>query len=212
MAESKFQEWEVHVQSRDNAPNRFLGTRFDGDGRFLTEAGNTVVRHVVPGSDAEEALVELREGVIDTRRQAHYWPDDLPLDAPIDEATRFLGDRLKGFSEPGDFNMRVVQVTPFGLQLGGVTEADERLARAWRDSLTAPFGYRSPQHDQYKFHTTVAYIKDWLPDEALPVYREAMADLTADFAAAVPLVGLGPPAFCTFKDMNAFPAVRLLAE
>lgn len=223
------------MQPRNEEPNRFLGTRFDREGKFLPERGNTVVRHVIPGSDSEAALVELRaalmalpygghfaytvpesyhmtvfEGVIDTRRQPRFWPDNLPFDVGIDHATHFLDERLATFSGPGTFEMRPVQVIPVGLVLSGVDDGDEHTARAWRDALVAPFGYRSPQHDGYVLHATLAYIKDRLPEEAIALYREAMTELTVDFIDAVPTLELGPSAFCSFEDMNAFPVMRLL--
>ena len=54
----------------------------------------------------------------------------------------------------------------------------------------------------------MAYQKRWPPAEALGHYERALAQLTADFAARVPVMDLDPPAFCRFADMNAFPAVR----
>ena len=87
-------------------PNPRLGSRFNAEGQFLPEHGNTVVAQVTAGSATEAALIDLRsalmalphadhfaftpiqsyhmtvfEGVIETRRARGYWPDDLPLDA-----------------------------------------------------------------------------------------------------------------------------------
>jgi hypothetical protein len=117
---------------------------------------------------------------------------------------------LDGFIAPPTFVMKPVEVSPFGLRLVGATAADEANARAWRDGLSQAFGFRSPEHDDYRFHTTQAYIHTWLPEAALPSYRVAMADLTAEFIARVPVMELAPPAFCTFADMNAFPKIRRL--
>ena len=87
---------------------------------------------------------------------------------------------------------------------------DDMVKRAWRDSLTKPFTYRSPGHDAYTFHVTLAYIIDWIPDDLVPGYRQALAELTEEFRRRVPVVELGPPAFCTFADMNGFPPVMNL--
>ncbi|QKV18911.1 DUF1868 domain-containing protein [Oricola thermophila] len=227
---------EILAASANPRPNRFLGTRFDEGGTFLPEAGNTVVRHVVPGSATQAALADLRErlrglpwghrfaftapeslhmtvfeGAIETRRLPGYWPGTLPLDAPMDAVTDHLAARLEDFAGPGRFDMTIAEVTPFGLALTGATDADEATARAWRDALAGPFGYRSPNHDAYSFHVTLAYIIDWLPDELVPLYRRALAELTEEFRARIPVVELGPPAFCTFADMNGFPPVLTLS-
>ena len=221
--------------SRHSAPNRYLGNRFDEHGAFLPDPGNTIVRHVVPGSATERALVKLRrrlralpwghrfaftdveslhmtlfEGVLEKRRLPNHWPEPLSLDTPLDEVTGFLADRLGDFEGPGSFNMRIAEVTPLGLTLTGATDADEACARRWRNALTEVMGYRAPNHDAYTFHVTLAYVIDWLPDDMLAEYRTALAELTREFAERVPVVELGPPCFCTFADMNSFPPLLTL--
>jgi hypothetical protein len=212
-----------------------LGTRYDAGGRFLPEHGNTVVAQVVPGSETEAALVDLRaamqalpfaplfaftampsyhmtvfEGIIETRRQTSHWPVGLDPHQPVAEATVAMAARLAGFTAPPAFAMRVVEVTPFGLHLTGANEQDEVHVRAWRDGLAAALGLRVPGHDEYGFHTTMAYALEWPPVEAVAVYRAALQDLTAAFQARVPVMHLARPAFCTFADMNAFPPVLAL--
>jgi hypothetical protein len=150
------------------------------------------------------------EGVIDSRRLPDRWPADLPLDAGIDTATAAMTAMLGRLPALPDFAIRPVAVTPFGLSLAGATEADEAAARFWRDALAQAFGYRAPGHDAYAFHTTLAYVRRWLPREALPVYARAMDRLTEAFLARVPVLDLARPAFCRFADMNAFPPVALL--
>lgn len=212
-----------------------LGVRFDASGRFLPEAGNTVVAQVVPGSATEAALIALRadlmalphaghfaftevssyhmtvfEGVIETRRKANHWPAGVPLDRPVPEVTAAMVERLGGWRAPPAFAMRITEVTPFGLRLTGATETEEQHARAWRDRLSVTFGYRTPTHDSYGFHTTLAYCRAGLPREALPDLRARMAALTARLQAQVPVMHLARPAFCTFADMNAFSPVHPL--
>lgn len=218
---------------RAGGRNIRLGRRFDASGRFLPEHGNTVVAQVTAGSETEAALIDLRqslmdlpyganfaftdvasyhmtvfEGVIETRRDYGYWPADLALDLPIDEMTEAMAAKLEAFVPPPAFRMKLLEVTPHGLSLTGATPEDEARVRDWREALAAAFGYRSPEHDAYGFHTTLAYQIEWPPVEALPLYVEALAQLTADFAARVPVLDLDPPAFCRFADMNGFPPVR----
>lgn len=228
-------DWQDHVAPPEGTPNRRLGVRYDRTGRFLPEAGNTVVAQVVPGSATEAALVWLRgelmalpfadhfaftdvpsyhmtvfEGVIESRREAGFWPPALPLDASIDAATEAMATMLEGLPGLPDFRIRPLVVTPFGLQLAGATEADTGAVRFWRETLSQAFGYRAPGHDGYRLHTTLAYAHTWLPRSALPAYAAAMERLSADFLARVPQMEFARPAFCRFADMNAFPPVRPL--
>jgi hypothetical protein len=227
--------WQAAVCPPGGTVTRHLGTRFDATGRFLPEHGNTVVAQVIPGSTTESALVWLRgalqalpwgqhfaytaipsyhmtvfEGVIESRRLAGHWPPSVPLDASIDAATEAMTAMLDALPALPDFAIRPVEVTPFGLRLTGATAADEAAARHWREALAGVFGYRTPTHDSYGFHTTLAYVKAPLPQALLPACEAAMADLTRDFLARVPVLDLARPAFCRFADMNAFPPVRAL--
>lgn len=228
-------DWQTRVAPQEGTANPYLGRRFDHFGTFLPEAGNTIVAQVVPGSATEAALVWLRgelmalpyadhfaftaipsyhmtvfEGVIETRREAGYWPTVVTLDASIDDATAAMTGMLQGLAPLPDFAIRPVAVTPFGLALSGATDADEATARAWRDRLSQALGFRTPHHDSYGFHTTLAYVRSWLPADAVPAYQSAMQLLTAEFLDRVPVMDLARPAFCRFADMNAFPPVLQL--
>ena len=224
------QAWQDHVSRPLGTVNPRLGVRFDRDGRFLPEAGNTVVAQILPGSATESALIWLRaelqalpfghhfaftevasyhmtvfEGVIETRRARGFWPPSIPLDASIDAATEAMTRMVADLPPLPDFAMRPVAVTPFGVTLAGATGADEAAVRVWRNCLAEAFGYRTPRHERYAFHTTLAYVHSWLPAEALPGYVEAMAHLSSAFVGRVPVMDLARPAFCRFADMNAFP-------
>lgn len=225
-------DWQSDVAPPEGTPNRHLGVRFDRTGRFLPEEGNTIVAQVIPGSATEEMLIWVREelmalpyarhfaftdipsyhmtvfeGVIETRRAPGYWPATLPLDASIDDATDAMAALLRDVPLLPSFAIRPVEVTPFGLILAGATEADETAVRHWRDRLSDVLGYRTPQHDSYRFHTTLAYAHTWLPRDALPDYAAALARMTEKVVKKLPTLDLARPAFCRFRDMNAFPPV-----
>lgn len=217
------------------APPPHAGVRFDAAGRFLSTPGNTVVCHVVPGSATVRALLEVRDGlaalpwsdrlawtppesyhmtvfqgVIEGRRAPGYWPEAVALDSPIEAATRLYRERLEGFRNRNPFRMRSAGVTPLGLVVTGATPADEAAIRAMRDALAEPFGYRHPDHDDYVFHITLAYLKDWLPEDAGPTWLPALEALSAGFAARAPVIELEGPAFCVFDDMTAFRPLLML--
>jgi hypothetical protein len=228
-------DWTVAANPHPGATNPHLGRRFDAAGVFLPENGNTVVCQVIPGSATEAALTDLRlvlqalshadhfafteiasyhmtlfEGVIESRRAPPHWPADLAPDLDIDRVTDAMVARLDGFVAPPAFRITPLQVTPFGLRLAGATATDDAHARQWRDLLAVAFGIRAPNHDSYGFHTTLAYAKSGLPPAAIANYQPVMDRLTQDFKNRIDLMDLAPPAFCRFRDMNAFPPVRML--
>lgn len=215
-------------------PNHF-GTRYDASGQFLPEPGNTVVCHLEAGSATAAALADAREayrampeadhlaftplsslhmtlfqGIIEGRRRLPYWPEDLPLDTPIDEMTRIYAERLAGFAAGPAFNVRVTEALPTGLTVAPATAADDRALRDWRDGLAERFGYRHPDHESYVFHITFAYVVEWLDDAALPAWQLMLESVVADINARAPVLQLRPPAFCSFADMNHFEELLVL--
>ncbi|WP_298841688.1 DUF1868 domain-containing protein [uncultured Roseobacter sp.] len=216
-------------------PSR-LGLRYNASG-FLPEAGNTVVCHLDRSNPAHKAVLAARaaiqalpgaenllfthedslhmtifEGVIETRRSPDAWPDGMDVMAPVEEISLKLKDRLTGFTPPPAFQVSLTALRPGGLNLDGATQADRKAMRAWRDALTGPFGFRHSNHDTYRFHMTFAYILDWLPDDLVPAWEEALQTIQDDLIRAAPVIPLVPPAFCSFADMNAFPEILVLGN
>lgn len=141
-------------------PPRHLGSRFSAEGEFLPEPGNTVVCHLVEGSQTESAIVSTRQrfldmpeasqlaftpvsslhmtvfqGVIESRRALPYWPQTLPLDTPIDAVTDYYRDRLSTFPTLPAFNMRVTGLRPVGMVMKGATAEDDSIVALWRDTF-----------------------------------------------------------------------------
>jgi len=228
-------DWEDTLSRNPGWINPRLGIRFDESGRFLPEAGNTVIRPVIPGSQTQRALARFRkaledlphahllaltpqeswhmtvfEGVVETRRTVQHWPTGIDPEMSITETTARMAARLDGFAPPPLPRMGIVAATPFGVALQGVTPEDEANARLWRNRLSDALGLRTPQHDAYRFHTTLAYAKRALPAASLPIWRATMQDWTARLQQDIPWMDLAPPAFCQFSDMCAFPPVTPL--
>ncbi|MDL2404302.1 DUF1868 domain-containing protein [Rhizobium calliandrae] len=218
-----------YSKSRHPEPPPRLGRRYDLSGNFQYEPGNTIVRHLVEGSETQRAVVAAREkflampeasqftftpisslhmtlfqGIIEHRRTRPYWPADIALDAPIDEMTAIMGERLKTLSMREPFKVAVTHARPSGLLVDGATETDRRVMRAWRNALADLLGYRHPDHDVYPFHITFAYVIERLGDEALPRWQAMLDQVAADIRATAPIIEMRPPAFCSFDDMNHF--------
>lgn len=151
----------------------------------------------------------LFEGVIETGRKKNHWPDDIPLDAPIDDMTELMAARLEGFTMFDPFKVAIVEARPSGLLLEGATEADRKVVRAWRDAFADLLGYRQPNHENYKFHMTFAYPIERLEDEALPRWQAMLDEVTEYIRTRAPVLELNPPAFCVFQDMNHFHEVLI---
>jgi len=216
---------------------RHLGTRYDLQGTFLPEPGNTVVCHLVNGSASQRAVIEVRnrmlsmpdsgkltftpvsslhmtlfQGIIEYRRALPYWPLDVPLNTGIDEMTGLYLDRLRQFESLGSFQIKVIDVTPVGLTVSGATSEDDAVIKKWRDALAVPFGYRHPDHDAYVFHVTFAYPVDWLDDDRLPAWQKLLDECLLYLERTASIIEIHPPAFCSFKDMNHFEELLVLGN
>lgn len=223
-------------RSRNVAPPRHLGTRYDVSGTFLTEPGNTVVCHLVQGSETERALADaqaryrvmpgagklaftptksyhmtLFQGVIEGegRRSYPYWPADVASDLPMPEMTRLMEARLDRLPSLSSFKVEVTAAVPTGLLVNGVTAADRHTMAAWRNAFAEILGYRHADHDSYQFHITMAYVIDWIDDAALPGWKAMLDEVEADILRRAPVLELRAPAFCTFDNMNWFEELRV---
>jgi hypothetical protein len=219
-----------------------VGVKFEADGSARRFPGNTIIRHVDPGSALMAALTmaheEFRrvddgrrlallppssyhmtifEGVCDQVRTAARWPVDTPADLALDELTaRFratLAELRHGCALP--FRLRAVPPIakwgPLVLALEPADDAENRKLRGLRNRLADALRLRTPDHEDYAFHITLAYAVDW-PDEALDAaLREAYARL-ADQANQDGGVSFGAPEFCVFDDMTEFRRLLLLAD
>lgn len=219
----------TYSASHNPAPPPHLGTRYKRTGGFLPEAGNTVVCHVGKGSETQAALVAAREsylampeapqfvftpitslhmtlfqGTVDNRRKPGFWPADLPLDTPIEDMTEIMAARLEALSIFEPFEVAVIRARPTGLLVDGTTPRDRKIMRTWRDAIADALGYRHPDHDDYPFHITFAYVIDRLGDDALPRWQAMLDAVETDLRERCPVLEMTPPAFCAFEDMNHF--------
>lgn len=227
-----------HFGSSSNADAPYhLGARYDETGTFLCDPGNTVVCHLEPGSETQEALFDARQrylgmsdahrlaftapeslhmtlfqGVLGRRRSTPYWPEGLPLETPVPDVTELLKQRLVGFAEGPAFSVELVQAVPTGLIVEGISDGDRTALAEWRNRFADLFGYRHPDHERYQFHITFAYPIQWIADERLPAWAVMLDEVTADIRARAPVLELRAPAFCAFENMNFFDELLVLDQ
>ncbi|MDE1993979.1 MAG: DUF1868 domain-containing protein [Rhizobiaceae bacterium] len=224
-----------YSKSRNPEPPLHLGTRYDLSGNFQYEPGNTIVCHVVDGSETQRAVVAAREkylameeapqftftpisslhmtlfqGIIEYRRTARHWPAGIALDTPIDEMTEIMAERLSHFKKRDPFKVAVTSARPAGLLVDGATEEDRKIMRDWRNALADLLGYRHPDHDTYPFHITFCYVIERLEDTALRRWQAMLDDVAAELRRDMPVLELNPPVFCSFDDMNHFEELLVL--
>jgi hypothetical protein len=217
-----------------------IGRKFYPDGRVQRFDGNTVICHLDqqgPNATLFNALLDIyREAPAhqfmdkvtllppssyhmtifgaanDQDRRPGAWPADLPLDMPMTECDRILGERLRGFRLECDLPFRmkvdlsepVPGERPLTLRLLPYDDAENAKLRRLRDRLAETLAIRTPSHDAYRFHVTLGYLIRWLTQDEQAVFRDTLATWRHRVALACPVLELGAPEYCTLKDMFAF--------
>jgi hypothetical protein len=161
----------------------------------------------------------LFEGLDLEHRRRPFWPAALPTDAPLQVADRWCMQRLADFhTGGGHFRMRPrgmvdgVAVIDFSLRLAPADAAQDAHLRDVRDRLSAALDIRAPGHDHYRFHITLGYLIQPLTPEEIPIVRGLFDGWFNRIVAAMPEFQIGPPAFCTFRDMGAFRPILELQD
>jgi hypothetical protein len=157
-------------------------------------------------------------GANDQDRTRTLWPSDLTLTATIEECNRVVGERMKSFHLDCEIplRMRLDEVHTLGyenacsLRMVPVDEAERMKLRTLRDRLADVYLFRATDHDRYEFHITVAYQMAPFSREEDAAYTSLLELHVPRIAAAEPVLELGPPEFCTFKDMYRFDPQKIL--
>ena len=212
-----------------------IGRKFHANGKVRTYPGSTIVCHVA----AERALVErldrlydclraasashaytllppsswhmtLFVGICDQDRRPDRWPAGIALDAPLDEATSIIGERLQSepFGGPQRFRMRVARFAPLTdaliLRLEPADEEQNTAIRRLRDKIADRIGMRLADHADYTFHITIGYFVAQPTDEAFIELADLLAEELADMRACLSPFEVGPGEYCLFNDMFCF--------
>jgi hypothetical protein len=150
-------------------------------------------------------------GVDDEHRQPPLWPDVVAADAPIEACNAWCADQLRGLrTGVRELHMRPASIreaeepTDFTVLLEAASSAEEQRLRRLRDQLSSALHIRARGHETYRFHITLGYQIDWLTADEAEAFVAAHARWMAQIRAVAPTFPLGPPEFCTFKDMFAF--------
>jgi hypothetical protein len=206
--------------------------KFDPDGNVQHYPGNTIIAPLSPSSELHTSLralfdklksnhlshlyallppsswhMTVFEGVLDDTREPGRWPDDLPLNASLEECTSLYEAKLASFDLKGDspYHLSILGFSPMvagiTLHLEPSTSEDNARMRDLRDRLSELLHIRAEGHETYGFHLSVAYLLRFPTQDQ---DKELMKLLTDHFEGMPKRFELGPPVFCSFDDMFAF--------
>jgi len=216
---------------------REVGLKFNSDGSAREFPGNTVVCHVPRPSPQFDLLIQLRdlataqpwgrkfhflppssyhmtvfEGVCDQIRDTAQWTSKLPIDAPLEAVDALLRENFPKVQPPIKLEIKPKLFYAargyIGMYVQTASPLIEKNIRAYRAELSAAFGIRASNHDNYGFHITLAYqiehFSPWEQLQAAIFNRRAHRLATGNFGT----LKLNTPELCFFADMTHFGATR----
>jgi len=218
--------------------------KFNHDGSRRPFAGNTIICHLPQQCrvrDLTAALgsalrtspfahklgllpsdsyhISIFPGVNDQDRAIYGWPADIPIDVPMRECNRIIGERIANFRmrEELPIRVRVDREGTFGpqrvgsLRISPADDSENAKLRGLRDRLASEvFRFRSKDHDTFGFHVTLSYQMSRLTIEEEREYQAILEQHVPGIIDAAPKIELGLPEFCTFEDMCRFEIRSLL--
>jgi hypothetical protein len=167
---------------------------------------------------SESYHVTILGGLNDADRNQAEWPNDIPITAPSAECNRIVEQRFAQYKTdeklPIRFRLdkertRAPQLAS-GLQLLPADATERMKLSRLRDRLADEvFRYRAKNHETFRFHISLAYqMSGFTPKEA-GEYQAILDHHIPIIINSAPVIELGLPEFCTFKDMDRFD-VRIL--
>jgi hypothetical protein len=218
--------------------------KFNPDGSPRPFAGNTVICHLPQQSQFRDAVAALGDalrsssfaaklavlpsdsyhvtilGGLNNEDRAQYgWPSDIPINAPIADCNRIIGERITRFRMHSELPIRfcvdkektVAPQRASGLQLVPADAKEKLKLRMLRDQMaTEVFRYRAADHETFGFHISLAYQMSGFTAEERREYQSRLMHHLPAIIAAAPVIEFGVPEFCTFGDMYRFEIQTLL--
>ena len=213
-----------------------IGKKFYEDGSVRRYPGNTVVADILPGCPAYDVMSQLRQWVIDAGlddhlillpedsyhmtlfrglndqvRKAPFWPEALPLDAPMTQVDDHVSAAVEKAGLPGPARMRFDRVSTKNCMIIRLVPADEaqnQILRQFRDRGAENVGVFFPKHENYIFHISLAYVRIVPEGEAARRMAELEEKINA-FIADQPEFYTAEPYMAFYDDMYCFSPTRV---
>lgn len=209
-----------------------VGSKFHADGSVRRFPGNTVVAPITPGCSAYDAMVQLRQMVIDAqlddhlillpedsyhmtvldcvvdeKREPGYWPEGLALDAGMNETDAYISAAIATVPNPGPVRMKFdcVRITK-NTVVARLLPADEvQSQKLWdfRNRAADAMGHHLPNHATYRFHISLGYFRI-LPEGEAAERMAALEEKINAYLSKQPEFNTGVPYMAYFDDMLAF--------
>ena len=211
---------------------RAVGTKFHEDGQVRFFAGNTIVSHILENSHVfREALwaqsevmrlpfaskyaflpphsfhMTVFELLCDQVRDQQHWSSHLDLAIGLRETDVYFEKTATPIGPPSELQMRLSAVSTTRhayIGLVPVNEKAEARIRAYRDRLSESTGVRFPNHDEYHYHISLAYMLEDLTEAEQEKGHAAEEAIETRLGRTLAEVTIPAPRVTYFDHMHAF--------
>jgi hypothetical protein len=208
-----------------------IGEKFYEDGSARRYPGNTIVADILPGCGAYDVMTRLRDmiaeyglsdyfillpedsyhmtilGGLNDQKRHEWWPEDLPLDATMDEADDYVAAAIEKVGLPGPQKMKFYYAHCskgcLTIRVDTLSEEQEKALRKFRDECSGEMGCFRPGHEKHHFHISLAYVRVIPEGEAAERRDKMLADMTA-YIENQPIFETAAPYLTFFDDMLFF--------
>lgn len=137
-------------------------------------------------------------------RAKAIWPDGLPKTAKFSEIDNLLVNKIEQVEPYHNIAMNIDEVQITGFRLSPQNNEMERELRTYRDAIAKVTDIVHPDHDQYHFHVSLAYIiKPFSKYDIilLDALEKRMTDLARK---SLNSFKIAQPQFTVFNNMLAY--------
>ena len=215
---------------------RDVGTKFNKDGTVKYFPGNTIICNVARQSETFKILcitkemvaklidrykytflpessyhMTVIEGICDKVRNEKLWTNIFPLETALEKIDIFFKEQYENIKVPYSFSMKynsfdigdviIIKLIP-------AADEDSKKIKEFRNKISAKFGLRFPDHDNYLFHITLAYniVKEGKDDKKKIDYiKERVHNYLKDNFG---IFKTSSPELMFFNDMFEFTKTR----
>ncbi len=210
-----------------------IGKKFDKDGNVQPFPGNSIISFIGPQMKQFQLLIDVQNRLkgkdfsscfsflpvesfhmtvfdllCDQVRVEEHWSKFIPKDHSFEKVEHEIIKLLKEETFKIKFKMKFHH---FELEktIGAILipEDDETgtLLRNYRDRLSEITGIRHPNHDEYFFHISMAYLIYELNDEQRKELKSVVNGIDESMHNEFETLELKPPELVFFPDMFSFP-------
>jgi hypothetical protein len=211
---------------------RAVGTKFHEDGQVRHFPGNTVVSHILENNQlfneviwAQSEIMRLPfsskysflpphsfhmtvfELLCDQVRDQEHWSGSMDMTVDLRETDMHFENAVNPIKPPKRILMKYdgirVERNP-SIRLAPADEKESATLRAYRNELSEATGVRFPNHDQYKYHISLAYLLLHLTDAEQEQGLSTARFIETRLRRSLSGISIPIPVITYFDHMHAF--------